>query len=176
MNPFNTQNSNIWSGGCWLSTVSWERYRFMRFLGWKLNNLDAACNFIFHLIFSLGLLQFLPNTRINVHFSKMNRTHFRYLKTKFDSYTYLNLNKNIFGVYFSAGKFILPSEWLRISIKNDTLIKVPAGASLQLECEAVGSPPPTLRWHHADTLISEVSTVLLNANVQVLAFFASMVE
>lgn len=60
---------------------------------------------------------------------------------------------------FAGGKTYPPyfSEWINMSIRNDPIIKVPIGGVLELECEAVGSPPPSVQWYHRKNVLLEVS-------------------
>lgn len=44
-----------------------------------------------------------------------------------------------------------------MSITSDSVIKVPIGGALELVCEAVGSPPPNMKWYHKRKLLQEVS-------------------
>lgn len=76
---------------------------------------------------------------------------------------------------FTGGKAYSPylSEWINMSVKNDPIIKVPIGGVLELECEAVGSPPPQVKWVHRNNLLQEVSkhfficTIFHQTNFQV---------
>lgn len=63
---------------------------------------------------------------------------------------------------FPGGKAYPPyiSEWINMSIRNDPIIKVPIGGVLELECEAVGSPPPSVQWYHRKNVLLEVSNYL----------------
>lgn len=63
-----------------------------------------------------------------------------------------------FEIFFTDGKrFVpLPSEWINISMKSDAVVTSPAGRVLELECEAVGSPPPSIKWHHGTNIVTEV--------------------
>lgn len=53
---------------------------------------------------------------------------------------------------------VLPSDWINVSIKSDPVISIPTGGSFEIECEAAGSPPPSVKWTHEQNFISEVSS------------------
>lgn len=44
-----------------------------------------------------------------------------------------------------------------MSVKSESIVTVPVGGVLELECEAVGGPPPSIKWYHRNNLLQEVS-------------------
>ncbi|XKL63917.1 hypothetical protein PGB90_006281 [Kerria lacca] len=57
----------------------------------------------------------------------------------------------------SSGKNYTPylSEWINMSVKSESIVTVPVGGVLELECEAVGGPPPSIKWYHRNNLLQE---------------------
>lgn len=49
-------------------------------------------------------------------------------------------------------------EWVRIKHSGPRMNRVSPGGRVELECEANGSPPPSVQWFHNNIPLSEVSS------------------
>ncbi|XP_065224526.1 neural/ectodermal development factor IMP-L2-like [Planococcus citri] len=56
----------------------------------------------------------------------------------------------------------LQGEWINISMRSDPVLTVPTGTAVELECEAVGSPPPSIKWHHGSNQVTEAEIIEQN--------------
>lgn len=50
-------------------------------------------------------------------------------------------------------------EWVKINSAPKPIIRKTVGSYVELECEAMGSPPPTIQWLKGKTPLTEVSNV-----------------
>ena len=45
----------------------------------------------------------------------------------------------------------------------DSLVRAPAGSSVSWACEAVGSPPPSIKWLKGNMVLSKAGTLTINS-------------
>lgn len=57
----------------------------------------------------------------------------------------------------SGGRFKL-IDWVKIKQSPVPLITEKVGAHVEFECQAMGSPPPTIQWYKRNMRITEVRT------------------
>lgn len=50
-------------------------------------------------------------------------------------------------------------EWIQISSPPKAVISKTVGSYVELECEAMGSPPPNLQWLRGKTPLTEVRKI-----------------
>lgn len=48
-------------------------------------------------------------------------------------------------------------DWVRISHDPSKLINAPVGTKVEIECEVIGSPAPSVQWLKGNTPITDVS-------------------
>lgn len=53
--------------------------------------------------------------------------------------------------------FVRPKDWVRISQSPPALLTAQLGSRVEIECEAVGSPAPSIQWLKAGMPFMEVS-------------------
>ena len=62
----------------------------------------------------------------------------------------------------------IPYEFMRLMIKNDSVIVAAVGSSIELLCEGTTSPPLTIKWQFENTILTkEVSNILPYHNIRV---------
>lgn len=60
----------------------------------------------------------------------------------------------------STGPTQYEREWVRIKHSGPRMNRVSPGGRVELECEANGSPPPSVQWFHNNNPLSEVSSFI----------------
>lgn len=59
-----------------------------------------------------------------------------------------------------------PAEYVKISQPPVLLVQKNVGKHVELHCEAMGSPPPTIQWYKGHMRITEVSNVTEFVNIR----------
>ncbi|GAB0086641.1 Neural/ectodermal development factor IMP-L2 [Sergentomyia squamirostris] len=61
----------------------------------------------------------------------------------------------------SSGKFVESQDWVKVTAAPAARVTHEAGATVELECEVAGSPPPSIHWVRGGTplnLLNEIET------------------
>lgn len=67
-----------------------------------------------------------------------------------------SLDNDLGGAASNGLGFTRPKDWVRISQIPVPLLSKPVGSRVELECEAIGSPAPTIQWLKDNTPLTEV--------------------
>lgn len=51
-------------------------------------------------------------------------------------------------------------DWVKVSVTTPQFIRVPMGARVELHCDVMGSPPPSVQWNRGLQTLQEVSSRL----------------
>lgn len=52
-------------------------------------------------------------------------------------------------------------EWVKVKHSGPRMTRVAIGSQMEIECEANGSPPPSVQWLHGVHPVSQVSSVYI---------------
>lgn len=56
-----------------------------------------------------------------------------------------------------TSNYVRSKDWVRISHDPVPLINAPVGTKVEIECEIIGSPAPSVQWLKGNTPITDVS-------------------
>lgn len=60
----------------------------------------------------------------------------------------------------NENSFFESQDWVKVSEAPPQIVNQPIGARVELECEAVGSPSPTIQWIKGTTTLTEVEHLI----------------
>lgn len=67
------------------------------------------------------------------------------------------LRDNMSNDIEDTSNYIRPKDWVRISREPTPVINAPVGTRVEIECEVVGSPAPSVQWLKGNTPLTDVS-------------------